>query len=90
MKEEDNQYNCFMVYATDLSLAAEHDIDGLPVWNTGHEIDETTSYLYSSTSKLQWKWTEIEERYCIYEWKEISMFIQLNGTKMMKVATCDL
>ncbi|KNA24581.1 hypothetical protein SOVF_014470 isoform B [Spinacia oleracea] len=62
LKEEDNQYNCFMVYATDLSLAAEHDIDGLPVWNTGHEIDETTSYLYSSTSKLQWKWTEIEER----------------------------
>lgn len=63
MKQEDHQYNCFMVYATNLFFATKHDIDGLPEWNTRHDMNEDDEDDIWTTQMHDWEWSDVEERY---------------------------
>nr|BAM64838.1 hypothetical protein [Beta vulgaris] len=61
VKQEDHQYNCFMVYATNLFFATKHDIDGLPEWNTRHDMNEDDEDDIWTTQMHDWEWSDVEE-----------------------------
>ncbi|KAL2921553.1 Disease resistance protein RPP8 [Bienertia sinuspersici] len=60
VKQEDHQYNCFMVYVADLFLATKHDIDDLPVFNSEMYADDVSLPNWD-TSMNDWEWTDIQE-----------------------------
>lgn len=63
MKQEDHQYNCFMVYVTNLFVATKHDIDDFPYWNTNEDDMNKDSLPIWTTHMRDWEWSDIKERY---------------------------
>ncbi|KMT06540.1 hypothetical protein BVRB_7g157130 isoform B [Beta vulgaris subsp. vulgaris] len=62
MKQEDHQYNCFMLYVTDLLPPEEPDIDALPEYNDYLTFLNSTFRTSEPPYMSDWEWTYMEER----------------------------